>query len=240
MANYTEDGLDKLLKKALISIILLQQRKIDQDNIGWLDKIHKLNDNFSQLEADLKIAKNINNLLLQRVVDLERQCWANAQYLKRKCLEIVGIPHSVDDNSLEEKVIQVFRKVGCNIDSSNIEVCHRISKRNDRVIVMFSRRKDCQQVLSVKKNLQKLKMEDIGLTGDNKVFINDSLCRYYCVLWSKSKVLLSMEKINRLMVSNGSVKVKISEISAPISITHADDFTKYFPDVDLSLSAQSG
>ena len=92
---------------------------------------------------------------------------------------------------------------------------------------------------SVKKNLQKLKMEDIGLT-DKKVFINHSLCPCYRVLWSKSKVLLDMGKINRLIVSNGTVKVKISEISAPISITHADDFAKYFPDVDLSLSAKSG
>ena len=145
----------------------------------------------------------------------------------------------MDDNSLEEKVIQVFKKVGCNIDSSNIEACYRITKRNGRVIVKFSRRKDSQQVPSVKKNLQKLKMEDIVLTG-KKVFINHSLCPYYRVLWLKSKVLLDMGKINRLMVSNGTVKVKISEISAPISITHADDFTKYFPDVDLSLSGQSG
>ena len=78
------------------------------------------------------------------------------------------------------------------------------------------------------------------MTGDNKVFINHSLCSYYRVLCSKSKVLLNMGKINRLMVSNGTEKVKISKISAPVSITHADDFTKYFPDVDLSLSAQSG
>ena len=42
MANCTEDGLDKLLKKDLISIILLQQRKTDQDNTGWLDEIRKL------------------------------------------------------------------------------------------------------------------------------------------------------------------------------------------------------
>ena len=72
MANYTEDGLDKLLKKDLISIISSQQRKIHQDNIGWLDKIRKLNDNLSKLEADVKTAKNINNLLLQRVVDFKR------------------------------------------------------------------------------------------------------------------------------------------------------------------------
>ena len=79
--------------------------------------------------------------------------------------KIVGIPCTVNDNSLEEKVIQVFKKVGCNIDSSNVEKCHHITKRNDRVIVKFSRRKDCLQVLSVKKNLRKLKMEDTGLTG---------------------------------------------------------------------------
>ena len=112
-------------------------------------------------------------------VDLERQCWANAQYSRRECLEIIGIPHSLDDNSLEEKVVQVFEKVGCNIDSSlNIDSTLKrvtvLPKR--RVIVKFSRRKDCQEVLSVKKNLQKLKMEDIGLTGDNKVFINNSVC----------------------------------------------------------------
>ena len=131
-------------------------------------------------------------------------------------------------NTLEKKIIQVFEKVGCNIGSNNIEACHRITKNNDRGIVKFSRRKDCQLVLSVKNNLQKLKMEDIGLTGDNKVFINHSLCPYYRVLWSKSKLLLNMGKIIRLMVSNGIVKVNISEISALISITHVDDFTKCF------------
>ena len=49
-----------------------------------------------------------------------------------------------------------------------------------------------------------------------------------------------MGNINRLMVSNRTAKVKICEISATISTTHADDFTKYFPAIDLSLSADSG
>ena len=39
----------------------------------------------------MKIAKTINNLLSQRVVDLKTQCWANAQYSRRECLEFVGI-----------------------------------------------------------------------------------------------------------------------------------------------------
>ena len=49
-----------------------------------------------------------------------------------------------------------------------------------------------------------------------------------------------MGKINRPMVSNKTVKVKISEISLPISMTHAYDFPKYFRDIDLSLSAKCG
>ena len=76
-------GLDKILKKDLISITSQQQRKIDQNNIGWLDEFRKLNNNFSKIEADVKITKNTNYLLLQRVVDLERQCWANEEYSRR-------------------------------------------------------------------------------------------------------------------------------------------------------------
>ena len=204
-----------------------------------MDEIRKLKDNISKEEADIKTAKNINNLLSLRLVDLERQCWANAEYSRKECLEIVGFLRSVDDNSLAKKFVQVFEKVGCSIDSSNIEACHRITKRND-IIVKFCRRKSCQRLLSVKKNLQKLKIEDIGLTGDSKAFVSHSLCPYYRVLWLKSKVPLNMGKINRLIVSSGTVKVKIREIRVPISINHADDFTKYFPDTDLSLSAQPG
>ena len=59
MAHYAEDGLDKLLKKDLISIILSQQRKIDQDKIGWLDEIRKLNDSFSKLVGRCENCKKI-------------------------------------------------------------------------------------------------------------------------------------------------------------------------------------
>ena len=177
MANYTEDSLDKPLTKGLISIVLSQLRIIDQDNVGWLDEIRKLNYKFSKLEADVKIAKSINNLLSRGVVDLERQYWANAQCSRRECLEVAGILHSVDDNSLEEKVIQVF-------EEKLVVTLKRviIVKKNDRIIVKFSWRKDCQRVLSVKKNLEKLKAEDIGLTGANKISVNYSLCPYYRVL----------------------------------------------------------
>ena len=49
-----------------------------QSNIKILE-VRKLNDKFSNLESQLQVTKNVNSLLQQRVINLERQCWANAQ-----------------------------------------------------------------------------------------------------------------------------------------------------------------
>ena len=62
---------------------------------------------------------------------MEYQCWANAQYLRRECLEVVGIPREVEQKGLESKMLSVLEKVGCKINPDNIEGCHRLSKKSD-------------------------------------------------------------------------------------------------------------
>ena len=121
------------------------------------------------------------------MVDLERECWANAQYSRRECLELVGIPSSVTHDLLEDTVLNVFSKMGCQIQKENVEACHRIHKNNDITIIKFTRRKDCQQILSVKRDLKNLEMEDVGLPRGTRIFINQSLCKYYRVLCQKVK-----------------------------------------------------
>ena len=79
-------------------------------------------------------------------------------------------------------------------------------------------------------------MEDFGLCGQGKVFINSSLWPCYKILWSKSKKLFTLGKINSFYISNGTVRIKISESSFPLSVAHADDFGKHFCDIDLSQS----
>ena len=56
------------------------------------------------------------------------------------------------------------------------------------------------------------------------------------MLFSKSKKLLTLGKINCFYISNGTIRIKVSENSSPLSITHVDDFGKHFPDIDLSPS----
>ena len=98
--------------KGIIPIILSLQNKLDQANNKVLEGIRKLNDNFSKLESELSVTKQVNSLLLRRLVNMERQCRANAQYSRRECLNIRGIPNEVESDVLEEKVVNIFEKLG--------------------------------------------------------------------------------------------------------------------------------
>lgn len=51
----------------------------------------------------------MNSLLSDRLTNMERQCWANALYSRRECLDVIGIPSEVDANVLKEKVLKIFR-----------------------------------------------------------------------------------------------------------------------------------
>ena len=55
MSKYTEETLDKLLKKDLISMVLLQQAKMDAANSQVMDQIRKLNEDFEKLQFELTL-----------------------------------------------------------------------------------------------------------------------------------------------------------------------------------------
>ena len=206
-----------------------------QFNTKTLQEVRKLNDKFTNLESQLLVTKNVNYLLQQRVINLERQCWTNAQYSRRDCWEVAGIPESVKQNELKDKFLRIFRKVGCDIPSDNIKAYHR-SGRHNNFIIKFSKRKNCQQIFSVKWDLSKLDMKEVDLPEETQIFVNQSLWPYCKSLWSKSKKLRSLGKILSFFIWNSTIKIKIQENSNPVSITHSSDFDEFFPDVDLSPS----
>ena len=44
-----------------------------------LDEMKAMNTNFKKLEADVSVAKNVNNLLMKKSVEMEQQCSEDAQ-----------------------------------------------------------------------------------------------------------------------------------------------------------------
>ena len=184
------------------------------------------------MESDLTISRNVNVKLMERLVVTERKCWANEQYSRRECLEISGIPESVSDNALEDKIQGVLRGIDAEVDTENIELCHRLKGKRSkgRVILKLSKRKDAEKIKLNKKKLKNIDHRKIGLSSGTKVFINESLCGYYKLLWSKCKKLFLEKKIASFWVTNGTVKIKLLNDQVR-SITH---------EVDLSALTHEG
>ena len=132
----------------------------------------------------------------------------------------------------ETKVCQIFQSLDCNVNKEDLDACHWL-KDKERVIVKFCRRKDCEKVLKAKNDLRKLDTTNLDLLEGSKIFVNQSLCSYYRLLWSTSKKPHGKGRIFGSYVSNGSVKIKLQKNSRPSFISHMEDFKKYFPDVDF-------
>ena len=121
---------------------------------------------------------------------MDRQCWANSQHSTREYVEVAGIPQSVPASDLK----RILEKVGMEVPAKDIDACHRIGKQG-RIIVKFLRRKDCQQVLGVKKDIQKITANDLALPSTAiKLYLNESLCPYYVSYGQKVKHYLQWVK----------------------------------------------
>ena len=62
MSIYTEEALDKLNKKELITILLSLQSKVESTNNEILDQVRQLNQKFSQLEAENSVVKQAKKI----------------------------------------------------------------------------------------------------------------------------------------------------------------------------------
>ena len=114
--------------------------------------INSIKSDISSVKTDLK--DEINNLkdviikrlqdenatlrewcsqLEQRLVVFESSTNNLEQYGRRNNIVISGIPDSVDVNHLEELVTEIVSDIDVKVTSNDIESCHRIGKKNNRI-----------------------------------------------------------------------------------------------------------
>ena len=100
---------------------------------------------------------------------MERRCYANEQYSRRKCLEISGIPASAADNGLESNILEILEEIDIPIDPNLVENYHRLLSKSSpkKVIIKLDRRKDIRRILL---NKSKLKTRIGELAWGNKFF----------------------------------------------------------------------
>ena len=126
------------------------------------------------LQDENKRLKTKANALENKIIDLEIQNNNVDQYSCRNDVEISGIPQSVSDNQLEEKVVDILKAIDVNITTNEIEACHRLGKKKKNVILRFINRKHCLKALRNKKKLKSIDKNAIGIPNGN-LFISENL-----------------------------------------------------------------
>ena len=127
------------------------------------------------------------------MVLLERQCWSNSQYSRRASLEISRLSESLKSEDLEGTGLKDFEELDVVVDPTNVEDYDWVGRRTSKkVIIRLSRRKDANQNTQGEQKIEKSKLSSLGIK--TPVFINDSLCSYYKMLWSKYRKL-SLNKL---------------------------------------------
>ena len=144
MAKLSEESLNKLTKHELMTFSMNLQEKNESIQHDVKDEVRELKECVKKLEEELALSRNISELLSDRLVNMERQCWANSQYSRLECVEVAGIPQSVPASDLENTFSKILEKVGMEAPAKDIDARHRVDKPG-RAIVKYLRRKDCQQ-----------------------------------------------------------------------------------------------
>ena len=116
------------------------------------DKIDEIKFKFDQLHSELEVSRQANKILSDKIKDLEKRCGKSKQYSRRECLEIAGIPKSVDHKDLEKQVLDIFGSIDVNVKSNDVEACHRIGDKG-RTIIKLSKRRNVQSIFANKKKL---------------------------------------------------------------------------------------
>ena len=76
---HTLASLEKLGKSDLARLVIDYQNKFDTVLNNINSELLDLKNKFTKLESDLEISRNVNNILVDQVIRLERKWWESEQ-----------------------------------------------------------------------------------------------------------------------------------------------------------------
>ena len=100
------------------------------------------------------------------------------QYGRCNNLVISGIQDSAHDSNLESTVTSILSDIDVNVESREVEDCHRIGKSNNgskKTIIRFTNRKYCIKALLNRKQLERINLKIHQFVRGTMVFVNENL-----------------------------------------------------------------
>ena len=78
-------------------------------------------------EENERLQKRVS-FLDKKIISLESSYNMLEQYVRKNNLEITGIPDSMPQKDLENKVVDILNAIGVNVSNDDFEDCRRIGK----------------------------------------------------------------------------------------------------------------
>ncbi|KAL3286991.1 hypothetical protein HHI36_001477 [Cryptolaemus montrouzieri] len=140
---------------------------ITQNN-SLMKKLEKQKEEILDLKKDFDRLETQQQQMKEEIAHLKGT--SQQKNLKNNAV-ISGIDaKNMNDTQIKGVVITYGQKLNVQLSSENFEA-YKIGKNSERLKVCFKEFSIKSQIMNTKKNVQ-IKAEDIGLTGNNYIFIN--------------------------------------------------------------------
>lgn len=242
--DITREEIKNLLKEAIEPL----ERKIDYLNSGFQELkrlVDFVNEKYDDILVQLKQAnekiQRQGTSLKQMRKDLDDANKADAmngfenlaEYLRRDCLEISGVPPS-ENYTCNQLVMAVGQTIGVQVKEEDISTSHPLPTfKKDappKIIVKFTRRDTRNSFYTNRRKLIDKKasdLPDLGITAGSKVYISESLTRYKKGLFGEVNKLRKRIRWKHIWTQNSRIYIKESDRSAVVVIDSYEDLDEF-------------
>ena len=219
------------------------------------DKINGLEKQTNTLTRENERLRSDSANLRKEIGDLRSALDEQAQYSRRECLEIRGVPttHGEDTN-------EIVRKIGTLIDAdvndTDISISHRIPLssngesastsltslvRHPAIVVKFTNRRIRDRFYKARPKLKSCNISDIGLGrfGEDKIYIQESLTESKRKLFKKCLKFRKDHKYKFIWTYYGVIYLRRNEHTSALHITSEGDLEGLHPRLSASESTNN-
>ncbi|XP_077989956.1 uncharacterized protein LOC144444419 [Glandiceps talaboti] len=195
--------------------------------------VEEMHRSITTLQEENKQLRHSNESLLHSIAEVERGLEEQNQYSRRENLEIQGIPETTEENT-DDIIVAVLQRVADDITPEDIEVTHRIGRKDNRernprprpIIVKFSSRRKRDKVYKQRKNIRNTTTDMIGYRSKNNIYINENLTPLKRNLLKEVNDKRKKSGYKFLWTHNGNIYVKKEQGTASVFIRNEDDLLK--------------
>jgi hypothetical protein len=249
MPNITTQQLESILEDKLKNALAPLSKSIEETktSVAFIsNKYDELLAKMTKYDQERKDLVIENTSLRAELLDSSKQIKmlrdsinSLEQYTRRDCAEIRGIPY-VEGENTNNIVMKLGEKIGVNLNKDDISTSHRLPIKRSRgeigmannlktppgIIVKFVKRDVRESFYRARKLLKDMTTRDLGYSGENRIFVNESLTQKNKDLFNECLKIKKDKGFRFLWTYAGKIFMRRNENSQVIHVTDASILQK--------------